>query len=157
MTTFVFSMEPSFGHVFGKLIKGKGLLILLGAGKAVRYLLICFENHVIERIWVEVNKTINYSFKEMLIEIVHQNKLDITDDKLKYCASHVLMKICWDGMNVFVNTWSKHRIRKKNLILVFSASVFAITSSGYKFCYIIVNCSYRNRNYATDLLAPYIK
>jgi len=73
------------------------------------------DNHIIERIWVEVNSRINYPVKSILNNMVFNNLLDMTDDTTKFCVSWVTCRVCAEGAATFVNAWNNHYIDRKGI------------------------------------------
>jgi len=73
------------------------------------------DNHIIERIWGEVNKRVNYPIKEIINEMVHQQLINICSDDVKFSLSWVICKVATEGVKRFVNSWNNHTIPKKGI------------------------------------------
>ena len=53
-------------------------------------------NHIIDRIWVQVNSRVTYPMKRAMDE---QRQINMDDDAEKYCVSYVLRNVCSVGLN----------------------------------------------------------
>ena len=68
------------------------------------------QNHRAERLWVEVNRRINYPVKEVLIMMEDDGQINMADDITKFCVSWVAIKVMAPATERFVNAWNAHRI-----------------------------------------------
>lgn len=68
------------------------------------------QNHMVERMWVEVNNRVNYPLKEALVQLQDQEALDMDDNIVRYCTSSLTAKLCKIGIRRAVLAWNAHRI-----------------------------------------------
>lgn len=73
------------------------------------------DNHVIERMWREVNERVNYPIKAALNTMVHNQELDMTNPTVKFCVSQVTCAVAAEGAKLFVTSWNSHRITGKGI------------------------------------------
>ena len=71
------------------------------------------QNHMIERVWVEVNKRVNYPIKKILVEM-HQNSSIMVDDPRDslhcFCVSWVTLRVANVGNKLVLDAWNSHSI-----------------------------------------------
>ena len=73
------------------------------------------QNHIIERVWVEVNQRVTYPIKRV-ISMMDDNRIINMDDSVhKFCVSYVLQKCCSVGLERMVHSWNNHSIPKKGI------------------------------------------
>ncbi|KAK2838851.1 hypothetical protein Q7C36_013665 [Tachysurus vachellii] len=60
-------------------------------------------NHIVERIWPEVNSRVNYPLKTALLHLV------------RYCVSNLTGQLCQIGLTGLVESWNAHRIPGKGV------------------------------------------
>lgn len=65
-------------------------------------------NHVIERIWVELNQRVSYPLKRAVNSMVERQMIDPESEMVKFCLSALLMIFCKIGMERFINAWNYH-------------------------------------------------
>lgn len=68
------------------------------------------QNHVIERLWVEVNRRINYPIKTVLIDMVQNGELCMEDSLHQYSCSWLSLHVSIVGASLFVASWNAHPI-----------------------------------------------
>ena len=61
-----------------------------------------FQNHVVEKMWVEVNTSINYPIKETLITMMEQGQISLDDELCKYCVSWYTLCVANVGVGLFL-------------------------------------------------------
>ena len=69
-----------------------------------------FQNHVVERMWVEVNTRINYPIKETLIKMMEQGQISLDDELCKYCVSWYTLRVANVGIGLLLAAWNEHPI-----------------------------------------------
>ena len=71
------------------------------------------QNHVVERLWPEVNRLINYPIKRILVALEAEDEIDLHDDLDKYIVSEVTLDLLELQRERFVMTWNNHAIPRK--------------------------------------------
>ena len=79
-------------------------------------------NHIIERIWVEVNSRVTYPIKRIVVVMDEQRQINMDDDIEKYCVSFVLRSVCSVGLNRMIEAWNNHSIPGKGVPNTLQAS-----------------------------------
>ena len=70
-------------------------------------------NHIIERIWVEVNHRVTYPIKRVVVEMEEQGRINICSPATKYCVSVVLQSICKVGLKRMIEAWNNHHVESQ--------------------------------------------
>jgi hypothetical protein len=76
-----------------------------------------FQNHVVERLWVEVNRFVNYPLKTVLTPMVNDDEIDLNDPVDRYVISQSSLELAEIGRNRFVRAWNSKDIPSKKLFL----------------------------------------
>ena len=63
--------------------------------------------------WVEINGRINYPIKNVLIEMVENQEVNMEDGGVKFCVSWYGIQVSQVGTETFVAGWNEHRITGK--------------------------------------------
>ena len=74
------------------------------------YLIFCLQNHIVERIWAEVNPRINYPVKAILVELMEAGDIDIDNPLHLFCVSWVTIRVVSTGVELFIKSWNNHPI-----------------------------------------------
>ena len=80
---------------------------------AVLFILSWHQNHVVERIWVEINKRVNYPLKKALIDMENENLIKIHDNVNtlhRFCVSWLAVRVANVGASLAVEAWNEHSI-----------------------------------------------
>lgn len=72
--------------------------------------IIFFQNHCIERIWVEINGRVNFPIKTALIQLEENGDLDMSCRHVKFCVSWFTIRVAHVGTTLAVNAWNEHSI-----------------------------------------------
>ena len=54
-------------------------------------------NHIIERVWVEVNQRVTYPIKQIIVEMDDQHVVNMESDTERSCVSNILRRVCMVG------------------------------------------------------------
>ena len=72
-------------------------------------------NHVIERIWVELNHRVTYPVKRIVTAMNDQQLIDMNCPITKFCVSTVLCRVCKIGMDRMILAWNSHPIPRRGV------------------------------------------
>ena len=72
-------------------------------------------NHIIERIWVELNHRVTYPVKQVIVSMDDQGTIDMSCTVTKFAVSTVLCRVCEVGMNRMVAAWNSHPIPRRGI------------------------------------------
>ncbi len=74
-------------------------------------MVLLLQNHTIERVWVEVNRRINYPpIEEILARMVQNEEIFLEDPLHQYCCSWLLLQVANVGTSLFVASWNAYPI-----------------------------------------------
>ena len=68
------------------------------------------QNHVIERIWVEVNQRVSYPLKRAVRYMENQWMIDTESKSVKFCLSIILIRLCAIGVDRFTGAWKNNHL-----------------------------------------------
>ena len=68
------------------------------------------QNHIIERMWSEVNSRVNYPIKAILVEMVEKGQINMDDNLHLFCVSWLSIRVSFVGVQLFVESWNHHPI-----------------------------------------------
>lgn len=72
-------------------------------------------NHIIERMWVELNHRVTYPIKRIVVSMDHRQLIDMNCPVTTFCVSKVLCKVCKIGMDRMVVAWNSHPIPRRGV------------------------------------------
>ena len=67
-------------------------------------------NHIIERVWVELNKRVTYPVKRVIVSMDNDRIVNMDQQATKFCVSTVLCRVCEVGMERMITAWNSHPI-----------------------------------------------
>lgn len=70
-------------------------------------------NHIIERIWVEVNERVTYPIKRVIAQMDERGVINMEGNVERFCVSYVLRRVCFVGLQRMINAWNNHPIPHK--------------------------------------------
>ena len=73
------------------------------------------ENHVIERIWVELNRRVTYPLKRVLTDMDNEEEIDLDSSLVKFCVSTVTQEVAKVGMNRMIMAWNAHALPHRGI------------------------------------------
>lgn len=68
------------------------------------------DNHIIERMWVELNHRVTYPLKRVLVEMDEQGLINMQSSAMRYCVSEVLKPVAEVGMTRMLRAWNAHSV-----------------------------------------------
>ena len=71
---------------------------------------VSFKNHIVERIWVEINGRVNYPIKACLIALEEAGDINMDCSHTKYCVSWFTIRVSIVGTTIAVQSWNNHPI-----------------------------------------------
>ena len=72
------------------------------------------QNHMAERIWVEINSRVNYPLKSCLRDMEEVGDINMDDPAHKFCTSWFTIRVANVGTTAAVKSWNEHRIPSKH-------------------------------------------
>ena len=73
------------------------------------------DNHVIERIWVELNHRVTYPLKRVLTDMDNEEEIDLGSNSVKFCVSIVTQEVAKVGMNRMIMAWNAHALPHRGI------------------------------------------
>ncbi|XP_019850817.1 PREDICTED: uncharacterized protein LOC109581281 [Amphimedon queenslandica] len=67
-------------------------------------------NHCVERLWVEINKRVNYPKKLCLIHLEERGEIDMDDLLVKFCVSLFTIRVAIVGTTMATSAWNEHSV-----------------------------------------------
>lgn len=77
------------------------------------YLNSSLQNHPVERLWVEVNKRINYPIKHILVKMEEEGVINMDSPVDQFCTSWFALHVANIGVAHTVQSWNEHPIPGK--------------------------------------------
>ena len=68
------------------------------------------QNHIIERMWVELNGRVSYLIKRALVQMTELNLIHMNDNSYKYAVHFISSNVAKMGMQLFISSWNAHSI-----------------------------------------------
>lgn len=68
------------------------------------------QNHIIERMWSEINSRVSYPIKAVLNDMTENGEIDMEDTLHQYCVSCYSIQVSTVGINLFIQAWNNHTI-----------------------------------------------
>ena len=68
------------------------------------------KNHIVERIWVEINGRVNYPIKSCLIALEGAGDINMDCSHTKHCVSWFTIHVAIVGTTIAVQSWNNHPI-----------------------------------------------
>ena len=72
-------------------------------------------NHIIERMWVELNHRVTYPVKRVVTSMENCELLNMSCTVTKFCVSTVLCRVCQVGMKRMIEAWNSHPIPRRGV------------------------------------------
>ena len=72
-------------------------------------------NHIIERIWVELNQRVTYPVKRIIKSMDDCRSINMDCLITRFCVSAVLCQICEVGMRRMISAWNSHPIPHRGI------------------------------------------
>ncbi|XP_046855990.1 uncharacterized protein LOC124449089 [Xenia sp. Carnegie-2017] len=71
------------------------------------------KNHMVERLWVEVNGRINYPIKTQLNRMAQEELIDMVNVVHQFCVSTIVIQVVQAGIQELLPAWNCHTIPGK--------------------------------------------
>lgn len=68
------------------------------------------QNHTIERIWLKVNRHVNYPLKAVLLKMMEEGQLIMDDPTDLYCMLWFSIQVANVGVSLFMTSWNQRPI-----------------------------------------------
>lgn len=72
-------------------------------------------NHVIERMWVELNHRVTYPVKRIVTSMENNHTINMSCPITQFCVSIVLCRVCEVGMRRMILAWNSHPIPRRGI------------------------------------------
>ena len=73
------------------------------------------DNHVIERVWVEMNHRVTYPLKRVLTDMDNEEEIDLGSNLVKFCVSVVTQEVAKVGMSRMIMAWNAHALPHRGI------------------------------------------
>ena len=74
------------------------------------FLLIFMQNHIAERVWVEINSRCTYPMKSVLVRLKNCDMIAMEDENTKYCVSEFLITLSRCSAQNVIDAWNSRSI-----------------------------------------------
>ncbi|XP_065894563.1 uncharacterized protein [Dysidea avara] len=81
------------------------------------------QNHIVERMWVEINTRVNYPIKSCLVSLETAGDIDMDCPHTKYCVSWFTLQVVNVGTTIVVQSWNSHPISGRRSRVPFRAMI----------------------------------
>ena len=71
------------------------------------------QNHIVERMWSEINVRVNYLIKSILVDLVDKGEINPDYSLHYFCISWLCTRVSFVGIELFIKSWNNHPIPGK--------------------------------------------
>ena len=101
-------------------------------------------NHIIERIWVELNQRVAYPVKRVVSSMDNDGHINMDDPITKFSISSVLLRVCEVGMKRFISAWNSHSVPNRGIPIIYKISIIIqplFTHKKCQMCHLLLECT----------------